>query len=212
MKNPWKSIDLDTYESHMSLSSVYQLQTLNKMMKGQINSYHVDTIMILGIAGGNGLEHIDGDIVRKVYGVDINKNYLKMCKQRYAYLGETFETISQDLTKEGLRLPHAELLIADLVIEYVGCECFKKVADIVNPAYISCIIQINNDVSFVSDSPYLHAFDGLNEVHRQVEEKELAAHMEEIGYETSDRNEEYLPNGKKLVRMDFINKTRCGER
>ena len=43
----------------MKLDSVMQLQTLNKMMKTQLSDYDVSTVMILGVAGGNGLEHID---------------------------------------------------------------------------------------------------------------------------------------------------------
>jgi hypothetical protein len=35
MSNPWEKIDLNVYESHMSLESVYQLQVLNEMMKEQ---------------------------------------------------------------------------------------------------------------------------------------------------------------------------------
>ena len=35
---------------------------------------------------------------------------------------------------------------------------------------ISCIIQINAETSFVSDSSYLHVFDRLDEVHHQMEE------------------------------------------
>ena len=33
MNNPWEEIKLDDYEKHMSLDSVKQLQTMNKMMK-----------------------------------------------------------------------------------------------------------------------------------------------------------------------------------
>lgn len=55
--NPWQKITLDTYENHMQLASVMQLQALNTMMKEQLASYPVTSVMILGIAGGNGLEH-----------------------------------------------------------------------------------------------------------------------------------------------------------
>lgn len=43
----------------MSLDSVYQLQTMNEMMKEQLNEYKIKTVIIFGVAGGNGLEHID---------------------------------------------------------------------------------------------------------------------------------------------------------
>lgn len=59
MKNPWTEISINNYEKHMSLESVYQLQALNGIMKEQFYSYPVKSIMILGVAGGNGLDHID---------------------------------------------------------------------------------------------------------------------------------------------------------
>ena len=41
----------------------------------------------------------------------------------------------------------------------------KKVVTVTKPVYVSCIIQVNVDDSFVSESPYLHAFDGSVTVH-----------------------------------------------
>ena len=55
MKNSWKEIPLTDYENHMKLESVMQLQTMNEMMKGQFDAYPISSVMILGIAGGNGL-------------------------------------------------------------------------------------------------------------------------------------------------------------
>ena len=75
MTNPWKEIKLDDYEGHMSLDSVKQLQTLNIMMKDQLAAFPVNTAMILGIAGGNGIEHVSKDKYKTVYGVDINEEY-----------------------------------------------------------------------------------------------------------------------------------------
>lgn len=46
MNNPWNEIDLATYEKHMSLDSVLQLQALNRMMKEQFYSYPVQSITI----------------------------------------------------------------------------------------------------------------------------------------------------------------------
>lgn len=39
MHNPWEDIDLNDYEGHMSLDSVYQLQVLSQIMKEQFYSY-----------------------------------------------------------------------------------------------------------------------------------------------------------------------------
>lgn len=59
------------------------------------------------------------------------------------------------------------------------------------------------DDSFVSDSPYLHVFDGLAQVHRQMRESELTAALESVGYRLTTTAEHPLPNGKKLVQLDF---------
>ena len=95
-------------------------------------------------------------------------------------------------------------MIANLLVEYIGYECFQKVVKMVKPEYVSCIVQINTGESFVSDSPYLHAFDCLDEVHHQMEETELITCMKMIGYGTEQIIERELPNGKKFVRIDFI--------
>lgn len=155
MGNPWEEIDLDDYEKYMGLDSVSQLQTMNQMMKNQFYAYPVQSVMILGIAGGNGT---------------------------YKY---------------------ADLLVANLFIEYVGYECFQKTVTQIKAQYVSCIIQVNTDVSFVSDSPYIRIFDRLDEVHHQMDENALTNAMSEIGYKKDMREERGLPNEKKLVRIDF---------
>lgn len=203
MSNPWEEIELSDYENHMSLEGVFQLQTMNQMMKEQFYAYPVKSVMILGVAGGNGLEHINQQAFERVYGVDINENYLSACIKRYPELQPILKTIHADLIGETVLLPYADLLIANLLIEYIGYESFRKTVVQVKPKYISCIIQINAKDSFVSDSPYIHVFDHLNEVHHQMEESQLEDTMLQIGYKREMRSERDLPNGKKLVRMDF---------
>lgn len=109
-----------------SMDSVQQLQAMNQMMKGQLNQYEVQSAMILGIAGGNGLEHVDTEKLNKVYGVDINQEYLTITKKRYENLSDTLDCLCIDLVSEAEKLPQVDMLIANLLIEYIGYECFKK--------------------------------------------------------------------------------------
>lgn len=206
MKNPWEEISLTDYENHMKLDSVMQLQVMNEMMKSQIDTYAICNIMILGIAGGNGLEHIRKEKFEKVYGVDINSSYLKEVIHRYPDLEGTLECLCIDLTEETDKLPKADMVIANLLIEYIGYECFQKVIRQVNPKYVSCIIQINTEESWVSDSPYLHVFDRLEQVHHQMNQHALEEAMLEIKYHPVRMLERMLPNGKKLVQTDFEKK------
>lgn len=203
MKNPWEEISLSDYENHMKLDSIMQLQAMNEMMKGQFNNYLVSSIMILGIAGGNGLEHIDKNKFKKIYGVDINENYLKEVTKRYPNLNKILECLCVNLINETNKLPNAEMIIANLLIEYIGYECFQKVVQKVNPKYISCIIQINTDNTWISNSPYINVFDNLEQVHCQIEQNKLKKTMLEISYSTIKNSKYTLPNGKKLIQIDF---------
>lgn len=203
MKNPWQEISLDDYENHMKLDSVRQLQTMNEMMKEQFAAYPASSVMILGIAGGNGLEHISQNKWKIVYGVDINSSYLRKVSARYPDLQGILKCLCMDLTQEAEQLPNADLLIANLLIEYIGYECFKKAVRCVAPRYVSCIIQINTQKQWVSDSPWLSVFDGLEQIHHQMDEPALKKAMREIHYRARKRWERCLPDGKKLVRIDF---------
>ena len=205
MSNPWEEISLSDYENHMSLDSVKQLQAMNSIMEKQFTEYPVKTAMVLGIAGGNGLEHVRSGKLEKVYGVDINEEYLKAVKERYKDLEGTLECLRIDLINEADKLPSAELVIANLLIEYIGYEAFGNAIKKIGPKYVSCVIQINTDeAQWVSDSPYLHAFDRLDEVHCQLEENTLITSMKRIGYSKILDEKDLLPNGKALQRIDFI--------
>lgn len=205
MSNPWEDISLSDYENHMSLESVKQLQAMNSIMKKQFGDYPVRTATVLGIAGGNGLEHVSPDKFEKVYGVDINEEYLKTVKERYKDLAGILECLHIDLISECGKLPHSELVIANLLIEYIGYKAFQKAVKRIDPKYVSCVIQINTgDAQWVSDSPYLHAFDRLDEVHCQMEENALITSMKDTGYRIILNESDPLPNGKALQRIDFI--------
>ena len=207
MTHPWEEIRLEDYEQHMALSSVGQLQALNMLMKSQLESCSARTAMILGIAGGNGLEHIRKDQYDTVWGVDINEAYLQAAAERYPELRGILHCLCLDLAKEPEKLPHAELVIADLLVEYIGYESFQKVLLHVDPVWVSCVIQINADEGeWVSDSPYLHAFDRLDEVHHQMDAEAFTETLNRIGYEKIMQAAVPLPNGKQLIRLDYRKK------
>lgn len=219
--NPWKKILLSDYENHMSLESVAQLQALNRIMKEQFCIYEMlrkkldineelhGNVMILGVAGGNGLEHITPKYYEKIYGVDINAEYLEAVKTRYTNLSGILECLEVDLITEYEKLPKSDYVIADLLVEYIGYKAFQRVIRQVDPEMISCVIQMNpkkaenENSEWVSDSPYLHAFDGLDEVHQQMEEDALWRCLKELGYDEVDAFNTPLPNDKYLLRIDF---------
>ena len=124
-------------------------------------------------------------------------------EERYSALEGVLECLCINLIDETEKLPKTDLVIANLLVEYIGYECFQKAIQQIDPKYVSCIIQINMDDSWVPDSPYLHVFDGLEQIHHQMDEQGLQKAMSEIDYHTIRTLEHRLPNGKKLVPIDF---------
>lgn len=206
MTNPWKKISLSDYESHMSLDTVRQLQALNELMEKQFSVHPAKEAMILGVAGGNGLEHVNPEIYEKVYGIDINEKYLETVRERYPELDGILELITIDVISESEKLPEAELVIANLFVEFVGTEVFTKSIQKTGAKYVSCIIQVNmDDEKWISDTPYAHAFHELNKVHSPVDDVALTEAMKEIGYRMVKSYEYFLPNDKKFIMLDFKN-------
>lgn len=122
MRNPWESLDLNIYEKHMNLKNVAQIPLLNNIMKSQFSYIDIDSVAIFGVAGGNGLEHVNNNL-NKIYCIDINIEYLDAIKKRYSHLNNLiFENL--DLNDSSIDLKEADLVIANLIIEYIGLNSF----------------------------------------------------------------------------------------
>lgn len=201
--HPWQSIPLSNYEAHMSMDDIRQLQTLNECMREQLQCCRTATIMILGVCGGNGLEHVDVSTTRTLYGVDINTEYLQLAKNRHPELSNIFVPLACDVAQEAQSLPHAQLIIADLFVEYIGYDAFTHAVQRIKPSYVSLIIQQQTGEGFVSVSPYQETFSRLNEILHPITEEGITAAMEAINYHCSFRQQRDLPNYKYFMRLDF---------
>lgn len=202
MCNPWEKVTLDDYENHMKSENIYQLQRLNEIMKSQLNQYHTPTVAILGVAGGNGLEHISSKN-NIVYGIDINNDYLVACKNRYSHLGNRLILQKLDISDMKNDLPKVDMIIADLIIEYIGIINFIHQISKNHPQYVSTVLQQNSDTGFVSESPYMATFDEISKIHTDISRVQLVDAMLKIGYDIILFEEYFLPNYKKFIRLDF---------
>ena len=76
-------------------------------------------LAVLGVATGNGLDHVSPIITGRVVGVDLNLSYLAVARQRFMRLGATLELLHGDLEKVDLPPRGFDLVHAALVLEYV---------------------------------------------------------------------------------------------
>jgi hypothetical protein len=207
MENPWTAVPLHDYEAHMGLKTIGQLPVLDRMMRSQLYEYPASTVAVFGVAGGNGLRHVDLKRTKTIYGIDINPDYLDICRTRFApALGDALVLILADVTDPNTILPQAELVIANLFVEYIGYERFAQAVQKVGAKWVSTGIQMDRGNSFVSDSPYLRVFDGVDSIHTQIDTDIMRRTMQGIGYHICGTKVYPLPNGKSFVRQNFEKK------
>lgn len=121
MSNPWFSIPLTDYEGHMRSASVQQLPVLSELFKLALDLCLPDSVGVLGIAGGNGLEQIDCGITNRIVGFDINAQYLDEVRRRFGTLSG-LELHCLDLAEHCLSVAPVALVHAALIFEHVGLD------------------------------------------------------------------------------------------
>lgn len=119
MKNPWLKIPASDYEAHMALPEVAQTQALNKLMASALDEYAPESVAVIGCTTGNGLEHINTAFTHRVFCVDINSDYLKILKARYADKNICLELIEADVNTPNFSIAPVSMVFALLLFEYV---------------------------------------------------------------------------------------------
>ena len=184
---------------------VGQLQMLHAITGEQLAAYPARAVGVLGVAGGNGLDLVDPETTDAVYGYDINPDYLRSCEARYRdRLGDRLRLIEASIDRS-VRIERVDLLIANLIIEYVGVEEFVAftAANAPSIGVLSCVIQRNDAAGFVSSTDDASSFDALASVSSEVDPETLDSALSDARFTALSRHEYPLPNGKTLVRQDF---------
>jgi hypothetical protein len=152
--NPWLSIPLAEYEGHMA--SVRQLAALSELFARALDLCRPDSVAILGIAGGNGLEHIDRATITRVVGVDINKQYLDEVQRRFGD-DQPLDLHCVDLSRNDMRLVPVSLVHAALFFEHAGVgRALENALALVAPGgHLSVVLQLPaRDQPGVSPTPF----------------------------------------------------------
>lgn len=117
--NPWINVTAPDYEGHMDSPNVGQLKFLNNLFKNVLSEYKPAALAVPGCTTGNGFEHIDFTITKKVLAIDINPGYLQILRDRFSdKLGE-IETVCADLDNLEFKNRKFDLVHCALIFEYV---------------------------------------------------------------------------------------------
>lgn len=171
MANPWLKVSSDDYESHMASPEVGQLQALNQIFKDFLTELKPKSVAILGCCTGNGFEHIDPSITKRVVGIDVNPNFLSIVKERFNSSIPNLELVEFDISNDELEIQPVDLVFGALIFEYVDIEKgMANVRKIMNPRghFVSCLQMPSESCSAVTPTPY-KSLERLSEILNLIE-------------------------------------------
>jgi hypothetical protein len=144
--NPWLALPLEDYEGHMGSAGVNQLAPLADLFGEALARLRPRSVAVLGVAGGNGLQHVDGTLTSRVVGIDVNPGYLAATKDRFPDL-RGLELHCADLERELLDVEPVSLVHAALVFEHAGMDrCLDNALSLVAPGgHLSVVLQLPSE-------------------------------------------------------------------
>ena len=202
MINPWLTINYSDYENHMR--EVGQAQILSELTDFFLKAFKPAAFALMGCATGNGLEHIDNEITKNVYAIDINPDFLHQTKKRFESSIKNLSTYCIDLQNDKLCISNIDLAFCGLILEYVEPENFlKNICEIINKdGKIVIIIQKNKQTSFVTKTKY-NSLESLSEIAKEVSKKNIITICESLNLKMIYRNEIQLNNKKMFLVLAF---------
>jgi hypothetical protein len=209
MSNPWLAIALEDYEGHMGSDNVRQLEALSDLFKRALDLCLPESVAVLGVAGGNGLERMDCAITKRIVGVDINARYLAAVRQRYGAL-PGLELYSADLAGEHLSLAPVDLVHAALVFEHTGLgRCLENALSLVAPGgKFSVVLQLPSEAEQDVTVTRYSSMQALRDCFALIDVSQFRRRIEEKGFHLYQQEQRSRPSGKAFWLGIFIYGTR----
>ena len=197
MGNPWLAIPLDDYEGHMRSAGVAQSEALAELFDCALRRTRPESVAILGVAGGNGLDRVSPEVTRRVCGLDINPLYLEAVRRRYGGL-PGLELHCVDLAGRAVGPDPVRLVHAALIFEHAGVDgCLRNAMSMVAAGgSLSVVLQMPSAQSpEVSASPY-PSVQTLSGGFHLVDPAHLRGALAGHGFRQAWETRRPLPGGK----------------
>jgi hypothetical protein len=205
MTNPWLQIPLSDYEAHMALPHVRQAQLLSSIFGSALDTYAPRSIALLGCAGGNGLEQLEGRVLGRVVGVDINPTYVEHVRTRWRGRIAGLDLVVGDVEKDDLSIAPVDLAFAGLLLEYIDAvAALPRIRSMVQlGGTLITVLQSASAVTpEITPSPFT-SLSALSSIMRLVPPDRLGALAEEHGFRQIDRRTLQAEGGKHFVVQSF---------
>ncbi len=199
MSNPWLTVPLSDYEGHMKSAQVQQLDVLSELFAKALAYCRPSSVAVLGIAGGNGLEHIDRSITKRVIGLDINDAYLAAVRERFAPMSD-LQLLRVDLAEQAVDLEPVQLAHAALVFEHAGLsQCLNNALSLVaTGGFLSAVLQLPSQIeSGVSPSGF-SSIQNLKSRFSLIDPQWFVETLGKRNFKLEEHVQRSLPAGKGL--------------
>lgn len=206
--NPWLSISAADYEGHMDAPNVGQLSVLNGIFRDALRCIPSKTIAVLGCGTGNGFEHIDREMTKRVVGIDINSEYLSLLKERHASRLPELELVCSDVSAFSPPNSSFDLIYGALIFEYVDyARMLKRISDWLTPkGTLVCVFQLPSPESGVVSETEYSSLKSLESIMRLVDPHDFDARARECGLTRVKQSEIPLKQGKRFL-VSYYGKT-----
>ena len=197
MSNPWLAIPLEDYEGHMGSAAVQQIPVLSELFRHALGCYRPESVAVLGVAGGNGLEHVDSAITRKVVGVDINRRYLATVQRRFPALSG-LELYCRDLNEAELGLGQVDLVHAALIFEHAGVgRALDNALSLVAPrGTLSVVLQLPSATEQAVAPTGYASMQRVKQTFTFIDAGAFQCLTEQMGFRLIEEERRPLPAGK----------------
>src|ERR1700694_5490410 len=195
--NPWSLVSAAEYEAHMGPQGADQLAPLAAIFGKLYAARRPRRLAVLGVATGNGLEHVDPTVTRRTVGLDVNLSYLAVTRQRFMRLGASLELLCGDLERAQLDAGGFDLVHAALVLEHLDFRrTLPRLASLLAPGgAFSVVLQLPDGRPVITPIASLRA---VGEAMRLVPPEELRSRAAEAGLAERVAYVVPLPTGRRL--------------
>ncbi len=205
--NPWLRIPAVDYENHMKDPSVCQAELLNREMGRLLARFAPERLAVIGSTTGNGFEHIDSKITKKVLAIDINPDYCRILKERFGELVYGLEVLCRDVS--GIeQLPGSfDMIHCALVFEYVDPSkaliMIRK--SLANNGILTAILQIQDNKQSPVTKTKFESLQKLENQMRLVNPDSFAGMAGNAGFVMLEEELITLETGKSFYKGIFKN-------
>ena len=180
----------------MSSPSVAQLKALADLFEEALRYCRPESVAVLGVAGGNGLDRIDLRVTKRIVGIDIHSTYLEAVRSRYPQLPLTLHCI--DLEQRKVNEEAVGLVHAALIFEHAGTgQCLRSAASLVAPdGHLAVVLQLPSPTQTDVSPTQFQTMRSLAGHFRLVDQAKLQETLESVGFRLRHQTRCDLPTGK----------------